>query len=171
MKNTLTISDAEFTGFFHERTQEEGAQLPNRFFWGSFPFYWQITLLFFPLKVPLMHFNAIWLGFYSSLWFLHFLTTFFRPCQKAILRVNVWIDMYSGVTQVLSLLKLALCQVTSVSCAALCNVTFLFRYHSLKYITRAVETAVLNVTSWGTVMHILYVSILILEQLRPYSEY
>lgn len=62
-------------------------------------FYWQITLLFLLLKVALVHFDAIWLCFYTMLWFLHFLTTFFRPCQKAILRVHVWKDMDCSVTQ------------------------------------------------------------------------
>ena len=72
-----------------------------------------------------MHFDAIWPCFYSSLWFLHFLTTFFRSCQKAILRVHVWKDMDCGVTQAFSLLKLARCHVTSVR-AVLYFVMFLF---------------------------------------------
>lgn len=47
-----------------------------------FPFLLTDNIAFLSLKVSLMHFDAIWLCFYSSLWFLHFLTTFFRPCQK-----------------------------------------------------------------------------------------
>lgn len=44
---------------------------------------------FFALsKVALVLFDAIWLCFCTLLWFLQFLTTFFRPCQRAILRVH-----------------------------------------------------------------------------------
>lgn len=110
---------------FHWSTQEEGTQLPNRFlFFPSVLTDNAAFLSFFLSKVPLMHFDAIWLCFCSSLWFLHFLTTFFRPCQKTILRAHVWIDMDCAVTQVFALLKLAPSQVTSVG-AVQCNAPFL----------------------------------------------
>lgn len=101
-----------------------------------------------------MHFDAIWLCFYSSLWFLHFLTTFFRPCQKAILRVHVWMDMDYGVTQVFSLLQLALSQVTSVRDVQ-CSVTFPFlSFSAVLYQLKCIYRAV----SWSTVLHFLMIN-------------
>lgn len=122
---------AEFTGFSTNVLGKKQCCLIV--FSYSLLFFWQITLLFFLLKVALMHFDAIWLRIYSSLWFLHFLTTSFQTLpesysQRACLNRRSF-------TQVLSLLTLASCQVTSAR-AMHCFVTFVFFsfIDSIKYI-------------------------------------
>lgn len=81
LKHRLIVWLSEFIGFSTNILRKNEHSYHVGFC--SLLFYWQITLLFFLLKVALMHFNTIWLCFYSSLWFLHFLTTFFRHCQKS----------------------------------------------------------------------------------------